>query len=70
MSCNEITNKTILLGTLSPIYATKRHSAGLSLQTSSWQMYEISRWETDRLKSSSPIIGDELSTFNGRNAHY
>ena len=31
-------------------------SAGLSLQTSSWQIYEISRWGIDRLESSPTIL--------------
>ena len=31
-------------------------SVGLSLQTSSWQIYEISRWGIDRLESSPTIL--------------
>ena len=31
-------------------------SAGLSLQTSSWQIYEISRWGNDRSESSPTIL--------------
>ena len=31
-------------------------SAGLSRQTSSWQIYEISRWEIDQLESSPTIL--------------